>query len=343
MELNRNIIRFRKERGLTQEQLANLLNVSVSAVSKWELGNNCPNLELLPSLAEIFQISIDSLFGYEKSYKNLDKEIDKINSLLEKEKFKAAIEEALSVLRRYPNDIRINKVLADSYYSLCFSTNIDDEKKENAEKSIYYYEKSIELFDDMQVHEYTKEDLYFNIATLYALDEMKMYDEAINILEQYNGGGKYNNLIASYLFSTGKKREAKNRVLKHCIEQQIFVFNDLSILADMYMKEGEYETAILFLEAQIRAFELFMSEEGNYADRAYAGKAYIISELYAKVGKSEKAEEWYKKAKKHAVIYKMNPSMLVASMKYCNELNGRMIDSYGEVLDELDKQNFPRE
>lgn len=135
MELNCNIIRFRKERGLTQEQLANLLNVSVSAVSKWELGANCPNLELLPSLAEIFQISIDSLLGYEKSYKNLDKEIDRINSLLEKEKYKIAIEESLVVLQRYPNDIRINKIIADSYYSLCFSTNMDDEKKRKCRKS----------------------------------------------------------------------------------------------------------------------------------------------------------------------------------------------------------------
>ena len=70
LELGQNIMRFRKERGFTQEQLANLLNVSVSAVSKWELGNNRPDLELLPGLAEIFQISIDSLLGYEKSYKS---------------------------------------------------------------------------------------------------------------------------------------------------------------------------------------------------------------------------------------------------------------------------------
>lgn len=210
-------------------------------------------------------------------------------------------------------------------------------KKENAEKAIYYYEKCIELFDEVQIFEYTKEDLYFSIATLYALDEMKMYDEAINILEQYNGSGKYNNLIASYLFSTGKREEAKNRVLQHCIGQQIFVFNDLSILADMYIKEECYETAILFLEVQIKSFELFMSENGNYANRAYAGKAHIISELYAKIGKSDKAAEWHDKAKKHAAIYKLNPSMLVASMKYCNGLNGRMIDSYGEILDQLDK------
>ena len=103
----------------------------------------------------------------------------------------------------------------------------------------------------------------------------------------------------------------------------------------MYIEEENYETALLFLETEIQLYELFMEEEGSYADRAYAGKAYRISELYKKTDCLEKAALWYEKAKKHTEIYKKNPSMLLASMKYCGELEGRMIDSYGEVLDQL--------
>lgn len=335
LELGQNIMRFRKERGFTQEQLANLLNVSVSAVSKWELGNNRPDLELLPGLAEIFQISIDSLLGYEKSYKSVDKTIDKINVLLEKEQYKAAIEEAMEVLQRYPNDARINEIIADSYYSICFSVNESEGKKENIEKAIYYYERSIELFDEIQAPESTKEVLYCNIATLYALEEMAMYDEEVRILERYNGNGKYNNLIADYLFAAGKRKEAKEKAMQHCVREQTFVFNDLSILADMYIREEDYKTAILFLETEIRQFELFMEEGGSYANRAYAGRAYIISGLYLKINCPDEAKKWYEKAREHAKIYAENPSMLISSMKYCKELEGRMIDSYGEILARL--------
>jgi len=338
MELSRNIIRFRKERGLTQEQLANLLNVSVSAVSKWELGNNRPDLELLPNLAEIFQISIDSLLGYEKSYKSIDKTIDKLNILLAEEKYRMAIEEALSVLQRYPNDARINEILANAYYSLCFSVNEQNEKRENAKKAVYYIERCIELSDEVQISECTKETLYCNIATLYGLEEIGKYEEAVCILEKYNGNGKYDNMIAGYLFADGKRREAKNRLLQHCIGQQVFVFNDLSILADMFVKEGDVETAILFLEKKIQLYELFMEEAGGYADRAYAGQAYIISGLYKKINRSKEAAKWYEKAKKHAEIYMRNPSMLISSMRYCKELEGRMIDNYGEILDRLASQ-----
>ena len=335
MELNTNIIRLRKERGLTQEQLAALLNVSVSAVSKWEIGNNRPDLELLPELAEVFQVSIDSLLGYEKSYKNLDKKTGDIKVLLAKEEYNDAIEEAMSLLQRYPNDIGLNKLLADAYYGLCFSTNVREGKKENAEKSVYYYEKCIELYDSASISEYSKEDLYCNIATLYALEEVARYDEAVQILEKYNGSGQYNHMIASYLFFAGRKDEAKNKVLKHCIAQQIFVFNDLSILADMYLHENDYETALLFLETEIKSYELFMEEKGSYVNRAYAGKAYVISEIYAKTGDTKNATKWYEKAKEHAEIYKKNPSMLISSMKYCHNLDGRMIDSYGEILEKL--------
>ena len=158
MELKNNIIYFRKKSGLTQEQLAALLNVSVSAVSKWEIGSNRPDLELLPDLAEIFQVSIDSLLGYEKSYKNLDKKILEIELLLSEEQYHTAISAGTELLKRYPNDLRINKLLADAHYSLCFSTSSGKAKKGIAERSIYYYERCMEVYDGAKPHDCTKEE-----------------------------------------------------------------------------------------------------------------------------------------------------------------------------------------
>ncbi len=57
------IMRLRKDRGLTQEQLANELGISYQAVSKWETGNSCPDITALPLLADLFGVSIDALFG----------------------------------------------------------------------------------------------------------------------------------------------------------------------------------------------------------------------------------------------------------------------------------------
>ena len=57
------IVRYRKELGLTQEALAQKLGVTNQAVSKWESGQSCPDIALLPALADLFGITIDALFG----------------------------------------------------------------------------------------------------------------------------------------------------------------------------------------------------------------------------------------------------------------------------------------
>lgn len=58
-----NIARLRKERNMTQEQLANLMGISYQAVSKWETGISSPDVSSLPLLADTFGVMIDALFG----------------------------------------------------------------------------------------------------------------------------------------------------------------------------------------------------------------------------------------------------------------------------------------
>ena len=61
-----NIKRLRREKGITQEQLAEAMNVSCAAVSKWERGETFPDVTLLQPLAFYFGVSLDSLMGYDK-------------------------------------------------------------------------------------------------------------------------------------------------------------------------------------------------------------------------------------------------------------------------------------
>lgn len=57
------LLRLRKERGLTQRQLAEALYVSEQAVSKWERSLGCPDVSLLPALAGIFGVSVERLLA----------------------------------------------------------------------------------------------------------------------------------------------------------------------------------------------------------------------------------------------------------------------------------------
>ena len=63
MELNQKLQELRKQKGLTQDDLAQALYVSRTAVSKWESGRGYPNIESLKAIAEFFKITVDELLS----------------------------------------------------------------------------------------------------------------------------------------------------------------------------------------------------------------------------------------------------------------------------------------
>jgi len=72
--LGKRIMQHRKQLGLTQDQLAEKLGVTAQAVSKWENDQSCPDITMLPKLAELFSISVDALLGREEAAKTYEAE-----------------------------------------------------------------------------------------------------------------------------------------------------------------------------------------------------------------------------------------------------------------------------
>ncbi len=64
LNLGNNIKKYRKEKNMTQEALAECLGVSFQAISRWENGTTYPDIEFIPALANLFGISTDELLGY---------------------------------------------------------------------------------------------------------------------------------------------------------------------------------------------------------------------------------------------------------------------------------------
>lgn len=60
-----NIVRLRRQKKITQEELADFIGVTKASVSKWETGQSMPDIMILPKLASFFDTSIDELIGYE--------------------------------------------------------------------------------------------------------------------------------------------------------------------------------------------------------------------------------------------------------------------------------------
>lgn len=61
MEFNNNLYELRKQKGFSQEELANRLNVSRQTISKWEVGESTPDMEKLVAISDLFEVSLDEL------------------------------------------------------------------------------------------------------------------------------------------------------------------------------------------------------------------------------------------------------------------------------------------
>ena len=102
MKLDERIRSLRRERGMTQEQLAEAMNVSSAAVSKWENGQSVPDISVLTMLADYFEVSLDALVGYEARSHRREDMTARIRQLTiqRSDEVVPAVREAL---RRYPN------------------------------------------------------------------------------------------------------------------------------------------------------------------------------------------------------------------------------------------------
>ena len=70
--IGKRIAALRREKGLKQEDVAQVLDVSSQAVSKWENNQSCPDISLLPKLAKLLGVSVDTLLSGSEAIKNID-------------------------------------------------------------------------------------------------------------------------------------------------------------------------------------------------------------------------------------------------------------------------------
>ena len=63
LEFGKNLKKLRRERDLTQDELAQALNLSVQAISRYETGTAYPDIEMLPVMAGFFGTTVDALLG----------------------------------------------------------------------------------------------------------------------------------------------------------------------------------------------------------------------------------------------------------------------------------------
>lgn len=202
LNLSETIRRFRKVRGLTQEQLAEALDVSVGAVSKWELGSSMPDLCRLVEMAEFFETSVDALLGYKLQGGGAEKslaEIKRCRAEKAKEQGQAAAEKAL---RQYPNSFDI------VYQCAVFYRLIGTEQGDRVflQRALSLYERAIPLLPQNTDREISLFNLQNAVAQIYqALGDS---ETALRKLRECNFDRHNDGSIGFILAQSGRAEEA---------------------------------------------------------------------------------------------------------------------------------------
>jgi len=188
MKINQIIREKRKELFLTQEQIADFLGVSTPAVNKWEKGSTYPDITLLPALARLLKIDLNTLMSFNDDLTDIEIEnfVNEMDKTVQEQGYNTAYQKAIDKIHEYP-----------TCEKLIFS-------------AILYLEGALTLYNVSEIEQYRKiyETFYKRLATS-EIPEIR--DTTISMLISYarNRGdfSKAEELINLLPFSTIDKEE----------------------------------------------------------------------------------------------------------------------------------------
>ena len=218
--LNVNIANLRKARGISQEQLAELLNTSRQAVSKWERGESYPDLDKLKDLAVFFNVSIDYLLGYDVQSHALGAFMTRLGECTKTRKPDISLEELKIMVSTHPNNFQLITAAAN-YISFFW---LSQSNHDTANLVIEYLERAIQVFQPDNPEGTTINDLRKSIADIHAF--VGKFAEAKKYLEEHHvKDAKL--LLASCELELGDSEAASSLVSITFLESALNISNGL--------------------------------------------------------------------------------------------------------------------
>lgn len=117
---------LRINKNLTQEKLAEFLGVSFQSISKWERGDNYPDITYLPVIARFFAVSVDYLLGYDEAVneEEIKQKLYELDNSFDDEKREKILKE---LKEKYPGDFRVLLRLLGQYVFYADTADVDSE------------------------------------------------------------------------------------------------------------------------------------------------------------------------------------------------------------------------
>lgn len=284
MSVGENIKLYRKEKNLTQGQLAELIGVSTQAVSKWETGAGMPDISQVVPLARVLEISTDKLLGhtdeaFEKEAAEIRSKYGGINFISDQDRAENLYDLSAKFFNKHPDVPDIALVCLECFVELyskkCINLEAETfmEEAERYVNSIFRYET-----DPDRVCK-----TYYLMSRAYDLcDEKDKSRDMLKKIPYIFGDRDY--WEAEVAYADKKYEEAFEKIRKSFAVKARFVSRCIRLAARITREsnpEGAEEKALALEEYMLRIIDAFLSGGDYLPYRQIFQKTALLPSLVA--------------------------------------------------------------
>lgn len=315
IKIGEKIKQLRHRDGRKQEDLANALGVSPQAISRWEANGGYPDMELIPAIANYFNISIDELFGYSKDrgdklkaiLSKADKAIGENGDMTEcVEMLRAAIEEFPSEPKLYMNlGFALDLLGWKKYGARSYTKDGSDYTYEDTEYNSQnvYWQEALRAYEKALTFDISAEerDVMTQRMVLYYA-KMGYFDKATTL------ASKQNSLLMSreVLLSLANEGELRDKyqgdaIINVLIALKTVIVNSVCTKVSVFTKKE----GVALMTELAHLYETVFSDGRCGVGHYHICELYLHAALYeARFGEgAEKALDHFKKGFEHKKIY----------------------------------------
>ena len=298
LSIGENIKRLRRERDITQEQLAEIFNVSCQTISRWETDACYPDVEMLPIIADFFETSVDKLMGVDEMLvKNkINRYLSDYKTAISKGDIYECIHIAREGVKEFPNNYELLNKLMEALFISGDSDGGLNEWKENMMK----YDKEITELGERIIKYCTDQNIRLEATIRLAFNhcEHNRKSEGKKIYETLPSWEHSKEFNIYWALN-------KDEIRKHAQDQIEAGYDIISggISKMTFLDCMTDEEYLKLYEKQNVLDQLIF--DGPCVNDGY-GMTYdncCVAEKYARLGNIEKAIEHLKRAADAAILY----------------------------------------
>jgi transcriptional regulator with XRE-family HTH domain len=253
LSIGKNIQNKRKAMGLTQEQLATAIGVSVAAVSKWETGGAYPDITLLAPIARLLDVSVDHLLGFEPQLSK-DEVMDlcgQCAKLFEATEYEKAVSFMEQNVREYPNSDFLKFRMG---YVLMMHTPCAPSEKEAARLLSRAEALMREAAESGDIA--VREGALQSLSAL--LTQQERYEEALEVLDGIHCSEiEPDQMRVSIYYAMGNYEKAKQTAQKLLAAHSFGCSIALDTLAKAAKQKKDYPLALRMVRLNLQLSEMF--------------------------------------------------------------------------------------